>query len=292
VEQPVKRPTLVAVILAAALLLGLVALASRPEGSGAAGLETPAMVSRVLLDSLFYLSLLLVVLFLGLCIWALWPDPEAPELPRPQRRSWLWLLVPVLTAGVAALTLSRLRLGALQAGLPGGGGGGGQNGIRTGPANGGFTGLDWIALAIVALLVATTAVIAYRRLRGGARSNRRDWKLAAALEEVFDDAVDDVLAEADPRRAVIAAYARMERVLASAGLPRRDPEAPLEYVARARAELELPDAMTRLADLYEWARFSQHEVMAHMREEALSALVAIRDQLRELRAAREKPLAV
>ena len=39
-------------------------------------------------------------------------------------------------------------------------------------------------------------------------------------------------------------------------------------------------AARRLTDLFEWAKFSQHEPAAHMRDEAIDALVAVRDELR------------
>ena len=57
------------------------------------------------------------------------------------------------------------------------------------------------------------------------------------LADVLEETIDDLRAEADPRRAVIAAYARMERALAAAGLPRSPAEAPDEYL---RAHLRRP----------------------------------------------------
>ena len=56
-----------------------------------------------------------------------------------------------------------------------------------------------------------------------------------------DESLDDLRAEPDPRRAVIAAYARLERVLAAHGLPRKPAEAPLEYLGRMLAELSVSD---------------------------------------------------
>jgi hypothetical protein len=38
--------------------------------------------------------------------------------------------------------------------------------------------------------------------------------------------------------------------------------------------------VARLTELFEWARFSQHEPEPPMRDEAVDALVAIRDELR------------
>ncbi|HZC75441.1 MAG TPA: DUF4129 domain-containing protein [Gaiellaceae bacterium] len=101
--------------------------------------------------------------------------------------------------------------------------------------------------------------------------------LAAALDESLDDLRNDP----DLRRAIIAAYARMERALAAAGIPRHPAEAPLEYVERALLTLDTSAAaVRRLTDLFLWARFSQHEPEPSMRDEAVDALVAVRDELR------------
>ncbi|HEU5214221.1 MAG TPA: DUF4129 domain-containing protein [Gaiellaceae bacterium] len=101
--------------------------------------------------------------------------------------------------------------------------------------------------------------------------------LAAALDESLDDLRNDP----DLRRAIIAAYARMERALAAAGIPRHPAEAPLEYVERALLALDTSAAaVRRLTELFLWARFSQHEPEPSMRDEAVEALVAVRDELR------------
>jgi hypothetical protein len=101
--------------------------------------------------------------------------------------------------------------------------------------------------------------------------------LAAAL----DQSLDDLRSDPDLRRAIIAAYARMETALGAAGLPREPAEAPFEYVERALLTLDTSAAAVRkLTDLFVWARFSQHEPEPSMRDEAVDALVAVRDELR------------
>jgi hypothetical protein len=87
-------------------------------------------------------------------------------------------------------------------------------------------------------------------------------------------------AEDDPRRAVVAAYLRMDLTLAEHGLGRRPAEAPLEHLARVLREAGIPPvAGRRLVDLFERARFSSHPVDAAMRDEALAHLEAVRDHL-------------
>jgi hypothetical protein len=73
----------------------------------------------------------------------------------------------------------------------------------------------------------------------------------------------------------------MEHALAGVGLPRDPAEAPFEYVARALESLDASAAAAeRLTALFEWAKFSQHEPGPEMRDEAVDALVAVRDELR------------
>jgi len=140
--------------------------------------------------------------------------------------------------------------------------------------------IRWDEVAIV--LVIAGAIGAYllfsrperRALRSLGRSRR---VLAAAL----DESLDDLRRDPDVRRAIIAAYARMERALGYAGLPRAPSETPYEYLERSLVELDASaDAARRLTDLFEAAKFSQHEPAESMRDEAIDALVAVRDELR------------
>jgi predicted secreted protein len=96
----------------------------------------------------------------------------------------------------------------------------------------------------------------------------------------IDDAIDDLEAEADARRAVIAAYARMEGVLSRHGLRRRPSDTPVEYLRRVLLGLtSQDDAVQRLTRLFEEAKFSRHEIDASMKQEAITALRTIREDL-------------
>jgi hypothetical protein len=139
-----------------------------------------------------------------------------------------------------------------------------------------------VAAAIVALVVAS-------RRRKHALGPMRDPGLLEALEDVLAESLDDLRAEADPRKAVIAAYARLERTLAAYGLPRSASEAPAEYLARMLTELSVSHrSVGRLTALFERAKFSHHEVDSSMKAEAIDALETTR---RELAEARERELA-
>ena len=126
-------------------------------------------------------------------------------------------------------------------------------------------------IAVAAFLVAE------RRRR---RRLPRDFNAAEALSDVLDETLDDLRVETDPRRAVIAAYARMERALAAHGFPRRRFEAPHEYLSRVLGELSGGRlAATRLTALFERARFSPHEINAEMKTEAIEAIESMQADL-------------
>jgi hypothetical protein len=91
-----------------------------------------------------------------------------------------------------------------------------------------------IALASTGALAVTGFVLLDRRRRRGAADAG---ELVDEVTALVDETLDDLRAEPDPRRAVIAAYARMERALAAYELPRRPFEAPLEYLERVSEEL-------------------------------------------------------
>jgi len=271
-------------VLVVALLLPVVALASRPEGGPGTGTLLGPGSARLALDVISYLLAVLLLLILLVIIWALWPRPdeEMVALPPRRRRTAATILTMLLLVGVAVWLRSTGHLGT----PPVLGGAGAIRGAPAGLAdqarNGAQPGFDWLAAGIVAALLIAAAVAAWwflrpRRLAGAMPLSR--------LQAILDDAIDDVLSEADPRRAVIAAWARLERVMARYGLPRRDSEAPFEYAARAGGELGASLGvegawLEQLAGLFEWARFSTHDVTPGMREEALVGLVAVRDGLR------------
>lgn len=74
-----------------------------------------------------------------------------------------------------------------------------------------------------------------------------------------------------------------ERSLSAYGLPRRPWEAPLEYLGRVLSELTgTGTAARRLTGLFERAKFSEHSIDAAMKDDAIAAVVAVRDELRAL----------
>jgi hypothetical protein len=146
------------------------------------------------------------------------------------------------------------------------------------PDDGGFA----VGLAVVAVTTLVIVVALRRRhpqaRRSGPSADSPD--LAEEVGEVLDDTIARLRDEADPRQAVIAAYARMEDVFARHGAPRRASEAPLEFLARALEHVSRADAAARLTDLFERAMFSTEPFDRARQDEAIDALVAVRDDVR------------
>jgi hypothetical protein len=137
----------------------------------------------------------------------------------------------------------------------------------------------WVAVGLLAVAAAAFVVNRRRRTRR-TLAPLPEPTVAEELASSIGDAIDDLEAEPDARRAVIAAYARMEGVLARHGLERRKSETPLEYLRRILLELTArADAVQRLTDLFEQAKFSRHEIDSTMKLDAIGALRTIRDDL-------------
>ncbi len=142
----------------------------------------------------------------------------------------------------------------------------------------------FIALAVAGVVGGLSLVGGPGRLRrsGAGELDAGDESdlVAQVVAETAWASLDDLAQESDPRRAVIAAYARMERGLRRAGI-RRDPaDTPTEYLTRAFSRLPAGQAdAARLTDLYVEARFSDHAVVESMRAAAISALSGLASAL-------------
>jgi hypothetical protein len=276
-------------VLGVLVLVGVVAVAS--TGSTPSGTTDSRPPADTLLDTFFSLALLALIPAAALLVYGLMQRKEiAREIASGKYRRtslWTYLVLMGIFAAAVYFRLTDFRLDFR----------GGANevvdfGSATGrPAPEGDPGdgsvyqpeFAWIPVLVVVVLAAAgiAAYVVASRRRG--RVERPERMAAEQVAEILGDDFDDLRAEPDPRRAVIAAYARLEGALAASGLPRRPAETPEEYVVRVLAALEVPRRPVReLTGLYERAKFSQHPVDEPMRERAIAALIGIRDELREL----------
>lgn len=141
---------------------------------------------------------------------------------------------------------------------------------------------QWPVLWVSLVLLAALGVWFWLSLRKQQAVNLfgNEESQADALAATISDAIDDLEAEPDPRRAVIAAYARMETAFGRYGLTRKVSETPIEYLRRILLGLgSRAEAVTRLTSLFERAKFSRHEIDAAMKRDAIDDLRSIRADL-------------
>jgi hypothetical protein len=175
---------------------------------------------------------------------------------------------PLLRGWVADCNKRRPPPGTRGGGEPRGSGGGRQGSSLAVAIAGGSL--------LAALLVAGGALLLAARRRSVPRATDAvaEESVALALEE----SLDDLRRERDVRRAIIACYARMERALASVGVPRRPQEAPFEYLQRALEAIAARPART-LTELFERAKFSLEPMGGREKEQAIAALEVLRAEL-------------
>ena len=275
------RPGRLALVLTTlVVLLGLVAYASRSGIGGSSRAQpSPAYVSWAV-SVLFVLWLLMIPLM----VYAYWL--QLPELRARNTRSFqarllrgigFILVIPPLV-GVIMWIHARHGLGSgphLPGFLDGTEAGGKRAAHRYEPA------FQWPVLwAALALLAAACGWFWRQRRRRGGSPPLGAPSIADDVTASISDAIDDLVAEPDARRAVIAAYARMEGAFARHGMNRAPSETPVEYLRRLLLGLtSRADAVTRLTALFERAKFSRHEIDGTMKQDAIEALRAIRDDL-------------
>lgn len=281
---PARTTRLAAVAIGLIVLLAIVAFASR-AGLGARHDRTP---STAYLSYAYSAFLVAFVLMIPVALWAVWADATTVKAERPtfKRAVIQNVLTFLLVIGVIALALylrhhhsvfhrpngqalnnAHKALSHTRAGQK-----------KVEPT------FEWPVLVVAGVLLALAAVPLWReRKRWKARRiSNLEWEpeLATELSDEIELALDDLRAEGDIRRAIIAAYARMERVLERSGLRRRPSETPFEYLRRMLGDLRVPaEAAQSLTSLFEEAKFSRHELREDARERAVEALERVRDDL-------------
>src|SRR5690348_13936282 len=279
--------TLKAAGLAAGLvvLLAIVAMAARGGHPGTSGHVATRPVPNTVQDGFVTLLAVVYVAMIVAIVIAVfkykdrWSDPGS---------NWLknFVLVLILMAlatafGYYAMTHGHLREQAKKVEQAQARPGNKQQKLHHLPATPARTAhFEWPLVVGIGGLVLLGGVWMYVRSRRRLAPLFEERGLEADMVTAIETTIDDLRSEKDARRAVIAAYAAMERTLARHGLARHRSEAPLEYLANILRGLHVREsAVVSLTRLFEFAKFSGHEVGAVMKEEAIEALIAIRDDL-------------
>jgi hypothetical protein len=262
----------------ALLLTAVVAFGSRGHpGSG----HLPASYSRFLLFGGVGVAVALGLLGLGV-------DGYASLAGARRRAKFLVVIIAVLllTALVSSLfrpyvpegsaygchpsTLCRGQGKLFRVGKAGHHGGGG----------GGLAGLLTEASLLAAFVAAGVGLLFAARREPVAIEDERpepsdDELLPDPLAEAVEESLDDLRAERDVRRAVIACYARMETAMVRSRTARRPHEAPFEFLVRVLERVAREPGRT-LTELFERAKFSVEPMGSVEKEQAIAALELLR----------------
>jgi hypothetical protein len=279
-----RRFRLLSVAAGVVVLLGIVAVASRTG----VGKSTDRGPSTDYLSYAYTAFFILFVLAIPATLWALWAEGSGVRTERPSFKRAV--IQNLLTFGIICLLVGgavylnkhhhfvfhRPDAKALnnthkavthKNGKP----------VKVEPT------FKWPVLWVALVLVAAAAVPVVRETRRRrAKRIPLDWEptLADELSDEIGLALDDLRSESDIRRAVIAAYARMEKVLARSGLRRKPSETAMEFLRRVLGDLRVSaPAAQELTQLFEEAKFSSHDLDESARTRAIASLETIRSEL-------------
>jgi len=225
-----------------------------------------------------------LVALAGLAVFVYFrPKQRAGFLPRPKQSPWTWILVAILVV-LFAIAFGPRELPELEAGAePEPALIAEQVDIATGESEaGGTEGSDIAVLLLVFVIVGVALLRSRRRLIGNPTgvADQSAELLEEDLASVIDEATHHLQFTTDPRMAVLAAYASLERALAELGRHRHPAETPTEHLVGVLAAFPLlTSPAVRLGRLYEVARFSDHPITNDDRVRAAEALARARRAL-------------
>jgi membrane protease YdiL (CAAX protease family) len=280
-----RRSSLLAVAIGLLVLLAVVALASR---SGFARHSQEAAPSERYTSYALTAFLILFVLMIPVAIYSysirLREKASAPRKSFQARLLAYGLRFVVLfLIAYVSFTIRHQHPQLLQHFHPFGlGAMGGAGRHRNGHAQYNPT-FQWSVLWVALVLLAAGGAYGYYRWRTRKPPfvpRETELTVAEDFAASIDDAIDDLESEPDARRAVIAAYARMEAALGRNGLQRERSETALEYLRRVLLGLtSRGEPVRRLTGLFEQAKFSDHAIDTGMKHDAIGALREIRADL-------------
>lgn len=157
----------------------------------------------------------------------------------------------------------------------------------------GLISIDWGQVALALFLLLVLGVVLKWLLS-------RDWEQDHI--ELDDESVGDrelllgatgeaararVLAEGDPRNAVVACWVALEDAAERGGMHRDPAETSAEFTRRVLATWSVDQqTLDELGGLYREARFSRREITAGHRDRAVAAMKSVHEQLRSTSGAR------
>jgi hypothetical protein len=140
--------------------------------------------------------------------------------------------------------------------------------------------LTWLWITVGGLALACAAVVlipaARRHISRASGARLNEASDTESLGSWLDQGIAEILAERDPRRAILACYAVMERRLGSVGIQRSLEETAIEYARRLLERSGAPPKPVRaLTELFHLAGYSSHVINESMRQSAIDSLFEI-----------------
>ena len=225
-----------------------------------------------------------LVALAGLAMFVYFRPKQRPGFrARPKQSPWAWILVAILVV-LFAIVFGPRKLPESEAGA-------GpapeliaeQDDFATGESDAsGTEGRDIAVLLLVFVIVGVALLRSRRRLIGSPTgvADQSAELLEEDLASVIDEATRHLQLGTDPRMAVLAAYASLERALAERGRRRQPAETPTEHLVGVLAAFPvLASPAVRLGQLYEVARYSDHPITNDDRVSAAEALARSRRAL-------------
>lgn len=302
-ERPAPRPrllagrALLALGVALAAVVGVSLLASGVRDGGGEGVRLAPSASQGAIDAVTFLLLTVGTAFTIAVFVVQFGAGREERTPASTRRRLL-VVAAMVAVVVGAMPLlarvaGRIDLGDAEAPTvepdePGGAGapdGALPRQVADGEGSPGGGGA--VVGLVLGLVVVGGVALALQRSGGDrpppdvpldddAARERERQRLAGLL----DDALATLRSDPDPRRAVISAWARLEVAVAAAGRPRGASEGPRAYLGRVLEGVDASaPAVRRLGASFERAMFSPHAIGVEEQQEAVDALVAVRDEL-------------
>jgi Domain of unknown function (DUF4129) len=271
--------------LAAVAAIGLAAAAAR-QGVGVGNSREPTRILVPEIPPIFYylVGVLEIVGLIGLIFLNVATRKRQEDEPGAASGTW-WqrALALLLLLGLASLVVPPLSHLADRPPVarPGSGGVAPDAGPPPAIERVGSSALGiFFTLLLGLLVVGLVAALFFFFARGQEEPPSRRERSQDDLAKEVRAGIVDLASIRDPRRAVIACYARMQRLLPSAGITSRPADTPFELLARILEQRDVArSSVTTLTESFERAKFSSHSIGESTRAEALGALRNIRDQL-------------
>ena len=268
-------------VLLAVTVTGLRARGTFARGSSQTALGASGAVLAIALSAAEGLAVIAFLIVLASARPQRQPNRDDDEEPWRPNIPWWAKAAGVLLAVAALVTpfvvlLTRKPRALRPRPLPGGGAGRGL-GPTAAPTHSSIWPL--ITGMAIAIAIVITLTLLSRRRRPAGTSNTSKRRVATLLDSLAAGR-DALTAGGEPRAAIIACYAAMERGFAAAGSAPAAADTPAEVLARAtRAGLVRPEPAATLTGLFRRARYSDYPMTSADSRQAVDALTEMRADL-------------